>query len=81
MQLHARMRFQKRVDGLRFVRREIVDDDVDLAPARLARDDVGQELHEGGAGVPGTVCPMISPVLVFSAAYRESVPWRWYSNP
>src|SRR6266480_3639681 len=48
MQMHVWMLLKKGLDRLRFVSREIVHDHVDLSTARLARDDVRQELHEGG---------------------------------
>ena len=43
---------KKGLDRLLFMSREIVHDHVDLSTARLARDDVRQELHEGGTRVP-----------------------------
>lgn len=37
--------------GLRLVRRQVVEDDVDLSRLPRTRDHVPQEVHEGGAGV------------------------------
>jgi hypothetical protein len=71
--MDPRMRRQKCRHLLGLVRREVIDDDVDPAPTRLGSHDVGQEVDKGVAGVPDTVWPMISPVLVFSAAYNERV--------
>jgi hypothetical protein len=48
---------------------------MDFVLTRLNRDDVAQELDEGGARMTGTVWPVISPVVVFSAAYSDNVPW------
>jgi len=48
---------------------------MDLA-AWMQRDDVAQEVDEAALVCRGTVWPMTSPVFVFNAAYRDSVPWR-----
>jgi hypothetical protein len=45
------MGVEKRLDPFRFVRGEIVDDDMDLSPPRLGVDDVLQEFDEGLAGM------------------------------
>jgi len=52
MQVHVRMIQQKRSDGLGFVRRQIVGDDVNRPALRLRGDDVAEEFDKGGAGVP-----------------------------
>ncbi len=51
MQPHVRMREQEGANGLGLVRREIVRDDVNLAPRRLTGHDVAEEVDEGRAGV------------------------------
>ncbi len=51
VQLDAGMRLEKRVDLLSLVRREIVDDDMDLASRRLRRQDVLQEVDERRTGM------------------------------
>src|SRR6476660_5176877 len=45
------MGVEKRLDAFRFVRREIVDDDMDRSPTRLRVDDVLQEVDERLAGM------------------------------
>src|SRR4029450_13268421 len=50
VQVHSRMRVQKRRDGRGFVRGQVVDNHMDLAALRLGGDDVAQEVDEGGAG-------------------------------
>ncbi len=52
MQSHVRMREQEGAHRLGLMGREIVRDDVDLAPLRLTGHDVAEELDKGGAGVP-----------------------------
>jgi len=54
---------------------EVVDNYMDLAPARMSVDEVAQNSTNAALVWRGTVCPMISPVCVLSAAYSESVPW------
>ena len=46
------MLIEERLNAFRFVRREIVDNDVDLAAPRLSTDDVLQEFDEGFTRVP-----------------------------
>ena len=76
MQVHARMSVEEGLHAPGLVRREVVDNHVDLASTRLRRNHIAQELDEGSLVWRGTVWPMISPVRVLSAAYRESVPCR-----
>src|SRR5579872_2746589 len=45
------MRVQKIPDDLRFVRRQIVENDVDLLPGPALRNHFAEEIHEIGAGV------------------------------
>lgn len=52
MQMNLRMRGQEVFDGLTLVGREIVSDHMDFFAARLVHDDVGQEGHELGGGMP-----------------------------
>ena len=55
VQVHPRVGREERLDAFRHVRRQIVDDDMDLALARLGGDDVLEELDEriaGGAAAP-----------------------------
>jgi hypothetical protein len=40
------MSLQKRRDALGLMRRQVIDNHVDLAPLRLRRDDVAQEVDE-----------------------------------
>jgi hypothetical protein len=51
VQLHARMGGEEGADLLRLMRREIVQDDMDVARPRLRVDDALQERHEVIAGV------------------------------
>ena len=51
VEMDGRMRDQERPDLLRFVGREIVHDDVHLAPSGLRLDDGLQEAHEFRARV------------------------------
>ena len=51
MQPHVRMLEQEGAHGLGLMRREIVRDDVNLAPLRLTGHDVAEEVDKGGAGV------------------------------
>src|SRR5688572_20176650 len=44
MQMDLRMRVEKGLDLLRLVCREVVDNNVNLAPTRLRRHDVAQEV-------------------------------------
>ena len=52
MQVNVRMREQEGTNGLCFMRREIVGDDVNLSPLRLTGHDLAEEFDKGGAGVP-----------------------------
>src|SRR5829696_10439110 len=52
VQMDVWMGLEKRLDFLGLVRREVIDNDVDLAPPRLGVDDVVEEVDEGVAGVP-----------------------------
>src|SRR5262245_2559934 len=52
MQMHVRMPDQEILDTLGLVCREVVADDVNLFAAGLVSDDVGEEGHELGTGVP-----------------------------
>jgi hypothetical protein len=67
---------QERLDPLGPVAADVVADDMDLAPLGLACHDVGQKRNELLARVSRT-----SPVAVFSAANRLSVPLRLCSKP
>lgn len=67
---------QERSYRLRFVRGQIVEDDVNLSGARRRRDDIGQELDERITRVPRHGLATTSPVCVFNAANNESVPCR-----
>ena len=58
MQPHSRMRFQKIPHGLRLVRREIIENDVDLLLGPALRNDLAEEIHELGAGVARRGFPM-----------------------
>src|SRR5688500_7110157 len=40
VQVHPRMRLEERLNAVCLVRRQVVDDQVDLAPARLRGEDV-----------------------------------------
>ena len=51
VQMDARMGLEKRLDALGLVGGQVVDDDVNVPPARLPRHDIAQEFHEGFAGV------------------------------
>jgi hypothetical protein len=51
MQMDLRMRLEEGLNLLRLVRREVIDNDMDLAPARLGRRDVTQEVDKSRAGV------------------------------
>src|SRR5262244_2015176 len=46
MQMYVPMFDQERPHGLRLVGREVVRDDVDLSTARLAADDLAEEVDE-----------------------------------
>jgi hypothetical protein len=50
--MHTRMGIEERLDALGFVRREVIDNHMDLTPARLGRDQLGQEVDERGTGMP-----------------------------
>ena len=52
MQMQVGMLDEKRIDALGLVRREVVADDMDLFAPGLMSNDVGEEGHELGAGVP-----------------------------
>ncbi len=52
MQMDIPVLSQERFDGLRLVGRQVVGDDVDLAPFGLARDDLAQECDEFRTRVP-----------------------------
>jgi hypothetical protein len=76
---------EKRLHFLRPVSGELVDDDVDLAPAWLGADDVRQELHERGDGLPDDLTrarvqrgvqrertmPIVFKAVAFGASWRE----------
>src|SRR4029453_3084442 len=51
VEMDVRVLYQERANGLRLVRREVIGNDVNLAPARLTGNDVAEELHKGGAGM------------------------------
>lgn len=52
MQMDPGMLGEERIDAFGLVGREVVTDDMNLFAFRLVRNDVGQEGHELGAGVP-----------------------------
>ena len=74
VKLHARMPLEEIGNRLGFVRREVVEDDVNLLPGPAQRHHFFQKSHEVAAGVAGRGFPCARPVLVSSAACRESVP-------
>jgi len=76
VQTNIAMSAQKFGDALGLVRRQIVDDDLNVFALRLVGHDVGRERHELGGVWRAAVLPSTSPVLVLKAAYNDSVPWR-----
>ena len=72
---------QEGFDGRRLVAADVVADDMDGAPLRLAFDDVTDEADELFAVWREAVLPITSPVAVFNAPNKLSVPLRLYSKP
>jgi hypothetical protein len=68
VQLHRAMLGEELPHRLRLVGREIVENDVDLAPRRLRRDDSVRNVRKSALVCRAAVCPITSPVWVFSAA-------------
>ena len=62
VQMDAGMRVEKRLDLLGFMRREVIDNDVDLAPPRLRATMSPKKSTNASLVCRGTVWPMISPV-------------------
>ena len=58
MQPYLWVRVQKIPHGLRFVCRQIVENNVDLLPRPALRNHLAEEIHEVGAGVARRCFPM-----------------------
>ncbi len=70
MRVDPRMGLEKRLDSFGLVRRQGVDDYVDLTAPRLCGQHVAEEL-DASLVCRGTVCPTISAVVVLSAAQPQ----------
>ena len=68
------MLLEELANRLSFVRGEIVEDDVNLLPRRAQGYDLLQKGYKLTAGMASSGLPWTQPVVVLSAAYKESVP-------
>jgi hypothetical protein len=74
VQLHIWMIREEILDQLSFVRREVIQNNMNLLLGGAATDHFTQERDELCAGVPGGRFSVTLPVLVSRAAYSDSVP-------
>ena len=81
VQLYMRMGPQEGLDVGGLVRREIVEDHVNLLVARLMRHDVGKERDELSGGMACDRSPEHFTGLSVECRESERVPWRAYSKP
>ena len=70
------MLLQELADRLSFVRGEIVEDDVNLLPRRTQQTTSCKKATNSRLVWRAAVLPWTRPVVVLSAAYKESVPCR-----
>src|SRR5215469_8142578 len=75
VEMHVRMRRQKITNHQTLVRRQIVQNDVDL-PRRRPFDHLSEELHKLWLVWRATVLPSTLQDCVSSAPYSDNVPWR-----